>query len=223
MRLKSDWVVSMATKQPYLKAKNAWWLRVFLVANTAAFLSVVIAGQLSASSVEHFWQRLSVQHGLIALCFPLATLVLNGVFGDLAKARIVFWRWNDPLPGCRAFSTIIRSDPRVDVARLRKRLGHFPSKTKEQNAAWYRLYRAHAEKATILEAHQAYLLTRDLAAMAAMFAVGFSASGFVILESWKLASLYGTALAAQYLILATSARNYGNRFVANVLVEESQA
>lgn len=212
----------METKQPYLKAKNDWWLRLFVGMNVATFVSVAVGRQLTAGSIENFWQRLSAEHGLIALCFPLATIVLNGVLGDRAKARVVFWRWNDPLPGCRAFSAIMLSDPRIDATRLKSRHGPFPSKGKEQNAFWYRLYKAHAEKQTVLEAHRAYLLIRDMTALAAIFAVGFAAGAFITASGWKLATIYAAALATQYLILATSARNYGNRFVANVLVEESQ-
>jgi hypothetical protein len=213
----------MAKNQPYLKARNDWWLRLFLGVNMAAFVSVAVGKQLSASSVEHFWEHLSAEHGVIALCFPLATIVLNGLLGHQAKARLVFWRWNNPLPGCRAFSTILRRDPRVDTKSLRLKLGAFPSKGKEQSAVWYRLYRAHAGKPTVLEAHQAYLLTRDMTALAAIFAVTFSAGTFATVFSWKVAILYAAVLLTQYVVLATSARNYGNRFVANVLAEESQA
>lgn len=211
----------MGTNQPYLKDKNVWWLRLFLGVNVAIFLSIAIGHQLTAASINHFWQRLSAKDGLLALCFPLATLILNGVLGDLGKARLVFWRWENPLPGCRAFSVILGSDPRIDGARLRSKLGRFPSKPREQNATWYHLYKEHADKQIIWEAHLAYLLTRDMAAMSAAFAVIFSTGTFVAAVGWKLATLYSLALAIQYAVIATSARNYGNRFVANVLAEES--
>lgn len=214
-------VERMGTNQPYLKAKNVWWLRLFIGVNMAVFLSIAIGQQLTAASIDHFWQRLSAKDGLLALCVPLATIVLNGVLGDLGKARLVFWRWRNPLPGCRAFTLIMVTDPRVDLARLRARVSPIPSEPKEQNAAWYRLYKAHADKQTILEAHRAYLLTRDIAALAAVFVVSFSVGAFISAIGWKLATLYSGALLAQYVIVATSARNYGNRFVANVLTEES--
>lgn len=213
----------MGTNQPSLKANNVWWLRLFLGVNVAVFLSIAIGHQLTGTSIEHFWQRLSAKDGLLALCFPLATLVLNGVLGDLGKARLVFWRWRNPLPGCRAFSVIMVADPRIDAARLRSRLSPLPSEPKEQNAAWYHFYKAHADKQIIWEAHRAYLLTRDMAALAAVLAVSFSIGGFIAATGWKLATLYSVALVGQYVLVATSARNYGNRFVANVLAEESHA
>ncbi len=211
----------MGTNQPYLKTKNVWWLRLFIMVNMAVFLSIAIGHQLTAASIDHFWQLFSAKNGLLALCLPVATIVLNGVLGDWGKARLVFWRWRNPLPGCRAFSLIMFTDPRIDVTRLRARVSPIPSEPKEQNAIWYRLYRAHADKETVLEAHRVYLLTRDMTALAAIFAISFSVGAFISAIGWKPATLYSGALLAQYVIIATSARNYGHRFVANVLTEES--
>lgn len=209
--------------QPYLNGKNAWWLRLFLYLNIAVFLSITVGRQLSATSLHHYWQRLSTPDGLLPFCFLLATLVLNGVVGNQGKNRLVFWRWRDPLPGCRAFTVAMAKDPRIDVVRLRAKLNPLPYKPKEQNALWYRLYKAHSDKRVIWEAHRAYLLTRDMTGMAAIFLVGFSSGTFLVSIGLKLVTRYFFALLAQYLIIATSARNYGNRFVANVLVEESHA
>jgi hypothetical protein len=215
----------MGTNQPYLKGKNIWWIRLFTVANMAVFLSVVIGHQLTMTSVGHFWARFSVKDGILALCFPLVTIVLNGILGDLSKARLVFWKWRNPLPGCRAFSDIMCADPRIDAARLRVKLNPLPTKPQEQNAAWYRLYKAHADKQYILQAHQAYLLTRDMAAFAAIFAFSFPLGALIgVLIStieWKLWAIYSGSLLIQYFLVATSARSYGKRFVANVLTEES--
>ncbi len=216
-------VERMGANQPYLKAENVWWLRLFLGVNVAAFLSIAVGQQLTAVSIDHFWQRLSAKDSLLAVCFPLATIVLNGVLGDLGKARLVFWRWKNPLPGCRAFSVTMATDPRIDAVRLRAKLGLVPTEPKEQNAAWYGLYRAHADNQTIREAHRVYLLTRDMAALAALFAVGLSVGAFITTIGWKTMTLYSGALLAQYAVVATSARNYGNRFVANVLAEGSHA
>jgi len=213
----------MGENQPYLKAKNLWWLRIFVGVNVAVFLSISVSKQLTAASIDHFWERVSAKDSLLAVCFLLATIVLNGVLGDLGKARLVFWRWTNPLPGCRAFSVAMVTDPRIDPARLRVRLGHVPTEPKEQNAAWYRLYKARADSQTIREAHRVYLLTRDMAALAGLFTLGFSIGAFATVTGWKPATLYCGALLAQYLIVATAARNYGNRFVANVLAEESHA
>ncbi len=211
----------MVAEQKYLKGGNSRFLWLFIGVNLAAFLSVSIGRQLSGSSLEHFWQRVSAKDGLVAICVPLAAVVLNGLLGDLAKTRLVFWRWQNPLPGCRAFSELMGTDPRIAIEVLKTKCGRLPEDPKEQNALWYQLYKKHTASVTVIEAHRAYLLTRDMTALSAVFAVLFSIGIFVALATWKTTTLYIAFLIAQYLILSTSARNYGTRFVLNVLTEES--
>lgn len=213
----------MTTEQKYLKNKNARFLWLFIGVNLSAFLSVSIGTQLTGSLIEHFWQRVSARDGLAAICMPLAAVVLNGLLGDLAKARLVFWRWQNPLPGCRAFSELMGTDPRIDAAALRAKHGELPHEPKAQNTLWYQLYKKHTESVTVIEAHRAYLLTRDMTAVSAVFVVLFSMGVLIASVGWKMAALYSAVLIAQYLILSTSARNYGRRFVLNVLTEESHA
>ncbi len=205
-----------------LKKANAHYLWLFIGVNLAAFLGVYISAELSGSAIEHFWQKVSAKDGLIALCVPLATIVLNGLLGDTAKARLVFWRWRCPLPGCRAFSRHMHNDPRIDCDALTAKHGKLPRAAKEQNALWYQMYRAHADKLTVLHAHRMYLLTRDMAGLSAIFAVAFLAGALFSPASWKTVAGYGGFLVLQYVALAMAARNYGVRFVTNVLTEESQ-
>lgn len=213
----------MAKKQSSLKSKNAVFLWLFIGVNFAVFLSVVVGAQLTYESVEHFWQRVSAKNGLIALCIPLATVVLNGVLGDMAKARLVFWRWKNPLPGCRAFSELVNTDPRIDVAALKAKHGAFPRSPKDQNALWFQIYKKHAAALTVSEGHRVYLLTRDMASLSLIFALVFPLCAFLSPIHRGVAFVYCAALLGQYLIVATSARNYGRRFVLNVLTEESHA
>jgi hypothetical protein len=209
-------------KEPvYLKDKNNKYLWLFIGVNTAIFLSISIGTQLTYSTVEHYWLKVSAKDGLIAICIPLVTVVLNGLLGDLAKARIVFWRWNDPLPGCRAFTELIHIDPRIDVNALKARHGNPPEDPKQQNALWYKLYKKHAGSVIVSEAHKIYLLTRDMTALSVLFVVFFTAGTSLSPVDGKIIGFYFVALLAQYLILSTSARNYGTRFVLNVLVAES--
>ncbi len=213
----------MAKRQTFLKSKNAAYLWLFIGINFALFLSVVIGAQLTYESVGHFWQRVSAKNGLIAVCMPLATVVLNGVLGDVAKARLVFWRWKNPLPGCRAFSELVHTDPRIDVAALKAKHGAFPRSPKDQNALWFQIYKKQTAALTVSEAHRVYLLTRDMASLSLIFALVFSLCALLSPIHWGVTFIYCAALSGQYLLIATSARNYGRRFVLNVLTEESHA
>jgi len=212
----------MGTEPVYLKYKNNKYLWLFIGVNTAIFLSISIGTQLNYSTVEHFWLKVSAKDGLIAICIPLVTVVLNGLLGDMAKARIVFWRWQDPLPGCRAFSDLMDTDPRIDVKALHAKYDELPETPKEQNALWYRLYKKHAESLTVSEAHRLYLLNRDLTALSVLFVVFFSAGTILSQIGWKITGFYFFALLVQYLVLSVSAKHYGTRFVLNVLAVESQ-
>ena len=211
----------MSNHKRSLKTNNAKFLWLFIGVNFAVFLSVSFGAQLTYGSIEHFWQRISEKNGLIALCIPLATIALNGFISDVAKARLVFWRWKDPLPGCRLFSELIKNDPRINVPELKKKHGAFPRSPKDQNALWFKIYKMHSESLTVYEAHRNYLLTRDLASLSVIFTLTFPLFIFYLPIRLSVAFLYFAMMLGQYLLLAISSSNYGKRFVLNVLTEES--
>jgi|ERR1700728_3954127 len=208
---------------PYLKGKNAAYLWSFIGINIAIFLSLLASRQFAGSSIEQFWGRVTAKDGIIAASIPLLAIVLSGVLSDTGKARLVFWRWRNPLPGCRAFTVLVGTDPRIDVPALKRKLGELPNDPQAQNALWYRLYKGHLADIKVSEAHRVYLLTRDIATISALFVVLFSIGVVAGSVNGKAATLYTGALIAQYLLTASAARNYGKRFVLNVLTEESQS
>ncbi len=210
-------------EEPYLKGKNAGYLWSFIGANLAIFLSLVVSRQFTSSSIDHFWERVTTKDGIIAATIPILAIVLSGVLSDAGKARLVFWHWRNPLPGSRAFTDLIGTDPRVDVSALRRKCGDFPQNPREQNALWYRLYKKHKTTTLVWEAHKIYLLTRDLTTISAIFAVLFSIGVVAASVGSKISLWYSGALIVQYLLVASSARNYGKRFVLNVLAEESSS
>src|SRR6185437_7031186 len=116
---------SQGTTEPHLKGKNAAYLWSFIAVNLAVFLCLLVAKGISQASLDHSWQRVASKNGLIAVVIPVLAIVLAGVLGDAGKARLVFWRWRNALPGCRAFTKLLATDPRIDVPALRKRLGEF--------------------------------------------------------------------------------------------------
>jgi hypothetical protein len=208
-------------REPHLKGKNAVYSWSFIGANLAVFLSLVFSGQFASSSVDHFWTRVTTKDGIIAACIPIVAIVLGGALSDSGKARLVFWRWRNPLPGCRAFTELLSTDPRIDSAALQRKHGEFPREPQEQNALWYRLYKARKTVPSVWEAHKMYLLTRDLTMIAAVCALLFSLGVIAASVPWKVASIYIVVLLVQYVLVAVSAQNYGKRFVLNVLSEES--
>lgn len=154
---------------------------------------------------------------------PIVVLVLNGFVPSRAKASIVYWRIRDPLPGARAFTVHGPRDERVDMEVLESRYGPLPTKSTEQNRLWYRLYKLVEAERSVVDAHANFLLARDLTVTAVLLAIILSPASF-LMHGWsKLTIGYSLYLIGQYFLLMAAARNYGNRFVCNVMAEAAVA
>lgn len=208
------------SKERYLKGQNAIYLWSFISINIAVFLGLLASKALTESSLDHAWRQVTVKDGMIAAGIPILAIVFSGLLRDVGKARLVFWRWTHPLPGCRAFSELLAADPRIDVQGLKAKLGELPQEPQAQNALWYKLYRKHSSAPRVLEAHKLYLLIRDVTATAAVFVVLLPIGILFCTLAFRIAVAYSGALIVQYFFVATAARNYGERFVMNVLSEE---
>jgi hypothetical protein len=135
---------------------------------------------------------------------------------------MIFCRRKNPLPGCRAFTEIALNDARVNIDKLKQLFpSGFPSEPKEQNREWFQLYRKVADRKIVIDSHKSFLLMRDLAAISLNllplsligdYLWGISLNRIVYHAMFQLAILI-------FVIIA--ARNYGSRFVANVLVEST--
>jgi heme A synthase len=198
-----------------LKDQNNASLVTILIANIAIFAVALKTDQLLAADYQEIlkqWQAL-IPAGVGAVLIG----VINGLLNTQAKARLVFWRWHDPLPGSRAFSEYVHLDPRIDVAALKLKVGPFATKPNEQNALWYKLYKSVENDPRVLHVHRLFLLTRDYAGIAFMLLIVFGGIGIVEMQTYKTELLYAAALLAQFVASAVAARNYGVRFVNTVL------
>ena len=212
----------MATKEGNLRGTTTAYVWTFIGVNVAIFLSLIVSRQFAGASINHFWGQVTAKDGIIAASIPIIAIVLTGVLSDTAKARLVFWRWAHPLPGCRVFTALMETDPRIDVASLEKKHGEFPEEPQAQNTLWYRIYKQHKTVPSVWEAHKTYLLVRDLAVLSAIFAIVFPL-GVAAVNLGRPTLIYAGLLVAQYILISSSARNYGTRFVLNVLSEDSQS
>lgn len=147
--------------------------------------------------------------------------VLNALFSATAKARIVFLRWSNPLPGSRAFSKLLKTDSRIDVQKLKAKVGTFPRTPERQNALWYSLYRSIEDNPAVNTAHKSYLLTRDYAFFAALFLVVLGGLAVFQFPSPTIALSYVGFLFVQFVLVVRAARTHGARFVTTVLARKS--
>lgn len=198
---------------------NTVRLAAAVTANLVLYAVSVRGEEIVAGGWPMAWRTATelVPAGLLLVLLTVA----NGLLSATAKARLVFWRWKHPLPGCRAFSVHAKEDARINVPALRSKLGNLPKAEAEQNAAWYRLYRSIEADTAVAQVQKEFLFTRDYAALSALAIIPLGIAAFAQAGSIRQASTYLAILVAQYLVTCFAAANYGKRFVCTVLAIKS--
>jgi len=200
-----------------LKAQNLPHLRLFVCVHaTVAFyiaLGTPTSGDALWTLATADWTKASG-----VLLAGLVVMFLNGLPSRKLKTRLVFLRWRNPEPACRAF-TDARPDPRLRPDDLRCLAGDpLPTSANAQNAAWYKLYQAFESHPSVRTNHREYLLFRDLSWLSL-------AAGTVGVMTTVLASggierrhiIYASASFATLIACIIVAQRHGERFVYTVL------
>lgn len=202
-----------------IKKKNRKILVGYILVNVVLFSLFSNNFIISISHISNLLNN-PIDPNLISalLLFALA-IVFEGVLSSKLKAIIIFNRIKYPLPGCRAFTKIAFNDERINISKLREIYKEqLPFDPVSQNSEWYKIYQIHKDDEIIQDAHNAFLLTRDLLAFTIIFLV-LSSVFHIILGTSFVNIIYNSLL---YIILTIllkqSAYNYGNRFTADVLV-----
>jgi len=206
--------------QQYIKSENRKWLIGYLLLHIVIF--ALFAGFISPtfSDVNALLSKLKDPQGFLPLLAVIFSIVLEGLLSNPIKEFLVFWRIKNRLPGHRAFSVIGPRDARVNMEKVKALfLNGLPSDPKLQNQEWFELYKKYEDERRVLYSHKAFLLTRDLTALTAAV-IPLSFIGHLIAGSqWSMIGYHLLFLIALLILISLPARNYGNRFVANVLVE----
>lgn len=207
-----------------LKQKNQPQLITFVVSN-AIGLGLIALGPSRLLAVL---QQLSKGDWTIIgklIAIPAFLTLITGILGWLmpraGKEFLVFWRIRNCLPSSRAFTLIGPRDPRIDMQRLIGNYGSLPEEPAQQTALWYRIYRAHAEEASVEDAHGAFLRFREMTTLCVVLIVISAVSiAYFAIEGRRLV-LGLLFLVLEYLTVMIAARNAATRFVANVLALQS--
>lgn len=196
---------------------NRWPLLAALVANfllyTALAKNLELAQLSTASAVEHLK---TVFPGGLALAL---TSIVNAQLTHLHKARIVFWRWDHPLPGSRVFSELAQDDYRIDLAEMKKRWSPLPTDPREQNSLWYRLYQSQQASPAIGHLDRNWLFARDYACVVALLIPILSLAAAIQFSSLRSYLTLLAALVMQFLLARQAAKNYADRFVTTVVAQ----
>jgi hypothetical protein len=199
-----------------LKSANAVPYAAFLIANLALFGGLITLG-VPGDAFELV--KRAAAPGTVACVLALA---LNAFIPAWLKHVLVFWRVKDVLPGHRAFSELLSTDSRIDVARLKEKCGGaFPAGAAEQNTLWYRLLNKHEQHPAVADAHRRFLALRDMATSAPLLALFFALAAGILKVDAMFYPVLITVIGIEYLFLRVGAVNEAERLVCNVLAREA--
>jgi len=197
------------------------YLWIFISVNILIFWSIFIYGTVNFDKINlNLYKFISIKSFIFFLS-PIITIVLNGIIPNSIKEVLVFWKVKNRLPGYRAFSHFAIKDPRVNIESLKDKVGEFPKESKKQNRVWYSLYQQYRDDEIVWGSHRDFLITRDFTSLSFLFLLVFGPT-LLLFNNSNYVFAYLGYLIIQYLSLSLAARNYGNRFVCNVLAKASQ-
>ena len=194
----------------------------YIFANVIIFWVISLQGFINFELIGMKFTELINHKSIFLILSPIISVVFNGFLSNSIKEILVFWRFKNRLPGCRAFTKLINTDQRIDITSLKKLLGKFPEDPSEQNRLWYKIYRDLSNNDIIIGSHRDFLLTRDLCSISFVFILFLIPIALVIWENMNTKIYYTIFLISQYLLTSVAARNYGKRFVCNVLSLKSE-
>lgn len=205
-----------------LKEQNNLTLWTIVAVNALFFYGVINGNAIRLDGLKAVFSQAQTLLPIGAAGIIVA--VLNALPSADLKATLVFWRWKHALPGHRAFSVHAAADSRINPSRINTMFkGSSPVDPKEQNAAWYKLYRTVRDDVAVSSSHKLYLLLRDYASISVIFLAVFTPWALIEMENRAAALGYGAILLAQYLVVRLAAANAGTRMVTNVLALKTAA
>ena len=192
-----------------LKDQNAARLITIWALNAFFFLWIFLDWRISTDN----WESLL----LGPLGVVLASIV-NGLVGSDTKAKIVFWKWNHPLPGTRVFSELIKRDNRINQSRAELQVkGIFKLSPDEQNILWFEYYASVQTNPLVISSERGYLFYRDYVSMLAIFSIPALLFGYYYSENMHSSVIYAISMALQYSLVMPVAIRTGNRFATTVV------
>ena len=87
-----------------LKTQNLPLIGIYIIFNIAIFLTLLNTGSIDINSIQDYFEQLSIKDGVFFSVLTLIIIVFGGIFSNKVKEIIVFWKLENRLPGCRAFS-----------------------------------------------------------------------------------------------------------------------
>lgn len=197
------------------------YLWTFIVINFCIYLCIALGKNINFNNLNETYKSFIVKDSIIAAISALVTFILNGLLSSNMKYILVFWKFKNPLPGCRVFTELINKDCRIDKAVLIEKYGSLPTEAEEQNKLWYKIYKTNEFDPMIFDSQRNFLISRDLTGLSSIFLPIYPIAVLISGIKIKIALVYLAFLVIQYILLIIVCRNYGNRFACNALAKAS--
>lgn len=204
-----------------LKKQNASLIRAAMIGHMLAFVWIAaepmrLLSMDEALLVKQFEIIAAPSTAAVGL-IAIASLLLLGMINPNWRDRIIHLRLRDPLPGCRAFTSVGPASSHVNMEQLENRFGTLPKIGKEQNRLFYKIYCDHREDIGVLDAHGRYLAARDIGTITALVMLVLPWLAWWASDNAMRSFAYGVALVSIYGLCALAAKNYSWRMVQHVL------
>ena len=147
----------------------------------------------------------------------IITLAIGELIPQHVKLFLVYWKWSNPTPGCRAFSEVIHQDHRINGSQIERSWGALPSDPIEQNRLWYQIYFSVREDVTVKDANRSYLLFRELATLTIFLLIVGTVLTLLLTRRADVALIVGSIYILLYIVFAVACQQSGYRLVANAL------
>lgn len=202
-----------------LKSQNLKVIAIFLLFNLAMFLGFLKSGEVFSGDFSFLYNDISKTIPLVITVFFVA--VFNHALSPLMKFRIVFFRWNNPMPGSKAFSKYLYEDNRIDVNSLKERYPELPKLPVEQNSLWYKWLKSVENHELINGIHKSFLLFRDTSTIALMLLLILPIIALYYGVETNHLNIYIAFMTLQLLFIIVAARDRGIRLVTSVIALKS--
>lgn len=191
-----------------------------LLAITA--LNLIVFAAVAAIDPKPFSELATAWAFLLPAGVGLAMIrVINGLLDAKTKNRLVFWKWQHPLPACDAFTVHAKNDERFTDAEVVQKFpvtAEILKDPQKQNAHWYSaVYYPVQDVPSVQQAHRSFLFARDYAAISFVMLIALGGAGFLVITPASHWVFYCGGSVAQYLLVRWAARNYGIEMVKDAL------
>lgn len=160
----------MSNGQKPLKQQNSLQISAYVVINVLVFWGLANGIRIDIQSSSSLPEQLFTS-ALWSVVIGTLTTIFSGQMDQDFKYFLIFWRLKNSLPAFRAFSYFMNKDPMIDPKAIEAKLTTIPTEPIEQNRTWYKIYKKHQDKDSVIDAHKNFLLTREIAGLSFLFLI----------------------------------------------------